>query len=212
MPSKYGNMSISTFLNQLSSAAPAPGGGSVAALSGAMAAALILMVCNLTIGKEKFARSEQEIKEIKQQATELRHTLVDAVDADINAYNRVIACYRLPKASKQERVDRRESLQQALKKATEVPYHTAEACYRVLELNRKLPGIGNPSAVSDVAVSVRLAEAGLQSALYNVDINCNYIKDEVYTKKYRAGRVKLAEKARLMRKEIICTVRTMLQG
>lgn len=212
MPSKYEDMSISTFLNQLSSAAPAPGGGSVAALSGAMAAALILMVCNLTIGKEKFACSEQEIKAIKQQARDLRHTLVDAVDADINAYNRVIACYRLPKASKQEQVDRRESLQQALKEAAEVPYHTAEACYRVLELNRKLPGIGNPSAVSDVAVSVRLAEAGLQSALYNVDINCNYIKDEDYTKKYRAERVKLAEKARLMRKEIICAVRTMLQG
>ncbi|GAG10907.1 unnamed protein product, partial [marine sediment metagenome] len=112
----------------------------------------------------------------------------------------------------QEQVDRRESLQQALKKAAEVPYRTAEACYRVLELNRKLPGIGNPSAVSDVAVSVRLAEAGLQSALYNVDINCNYIKDEDYTKKYRAQRVKLAEKARLMQEEIICAVRTMLQG
>lgn len=212
MPSKYESMSISTFLNQLSSAAPAPGGGSVAALSGAMAAALILMVCNLTIGKEKFARSEQEIKGIKEEARDLRHTLVDAVDADINAYNGVIACYRLPKATKQEQADRRERLQEALKKAAEVPYHTAEACYRVLELNRSLPGIGNPSAVSDVAVSVRLAEAGLQSALYNVDINCNYIKDEDYTKKYREERVKLAEKARLMRKEIICVVGTVLQS
>jgi len=206
----YENTTISAFLEELSSAAPAPGGGSVAALSGAMAASLVLMVCNLTIGKEKFAEGEQEIKDIREDALNLRQELMNAVDEDIQAYNGVIGCYRLPKGTQEEKSRRKEQLQTALKQANEVPYRTAKTCYRVLELNRHLPQIGNPNAVSDVAVSAQLAEAALQSALYNVDINCNYIKDDTYVQDYRQKRNALSEQAVITRKDVIKEVRTML--
>ena len=210
MQNTYENTTISAFLEELSSAAPAPGGGSVAALSGAMAASLVLMVCNLTIGKEKFAEGEQEIKDIREDALNLRQELMNAVDEDIQAYNGVIGCYRLPKGTQEEKSRRKEQLQTALKQANEVPYRTAKTCYRVLELNRHLPQIGNPNAVSDVAVSAQLAEAALQSALYNVDINCNYIKDDTYVQDYRQKRNALSEQAVITRKDVIKEVRTML--
>ncbi|MCK4392225.1 cyclodeaminase/cyclohydrolase family protein, partial [Candidatus Bipolaricaulota bacterium] len=145
MQTTYENATISTFLEELSSAAPAPGGGSVAALSGAMAASLVSMVCNLTIGKEKFAKDEQEVKAVLQGALKLREELLSFIDVDVAAYQAVIACYRLPKGTLQEKGQRRERIQAALKKATEVPYRTAEACFRVLTLNRRLPQIGNPN-------------------------------------------------------------------
>ncbi len=210
MQTTYENTVISTFLEELSSAAPVPGGGSVAALSGAMAASLVLMVCNLTIGKESFAENEQAIKAILEKALKLREELMNAVDEDIQAYNAVIGCYRLPKGTQEEKSARKEKLQAALRQANEVPYRTAKTCYYVLELNRRLPQIGNPNAISDVAVSAQLAEAALQSALYNVDINCNYIKDEGYVSNYRKKRAELAKRAGNMKQEIIDTVQTML--
>jgi len=210
MQNTYENTTISAFLEELSSAAPAPGGGSVAALSGAMAASLVMMVCNLTIGKEKFAQHEQEIEAILKEALKLRQELMNAVDEDIQAYNVVIGCYRLPKGTQEEQSRRNEQLQTALKQANEVPYRTAEKCYRVLELNRRLPHIGNPNAISDVAVSAQLAEAALQSALYNVDINCNHILDDSYVQDYRKKRNALSEQAVITKKDVIEEVRTML--
>jgi len=210
MQHNYGETTIDRLLTELSSDAPTPGGGSVAALCGAMAASLVSMVCNLTIGKEKFAECEQEVKGILEEALKLRGRLLGAVEEDIQAYNSLVACYRLPKATPQEKEQRRGRIQIALKNATEVPYRTAESCYRVLELNRCLPQIGNPNAISDVAVSAQLAEAALQSALYNVDINCNYIKDDTYVQDYRKKRNALSEQALITRKDVIEEVRTML--
>ena len=210
MQHNYGETTIDRFLTELSSDAPTPGGGSVAALSGAMAASLVSMVCNLAIGKEKFAQHEQEIEAILKEALNLRQELMNAVDEDIQAYKAVVGCYRLPKSTQEEKSRRKEQLQTALKQANEVPYRTAESCYRVLELNRRLPQIGNPNAVSDVAVSAQLAEAALQSALYNVDINCNYIKDDSYVQDYRKKRNALSERAVITRKDVIEEVRTML--
>ena len=212
MQNTYENAPIRAFLEELSSATPAPGGGSVAALSGAMAASLVMMVCNLTIDKEQFAENRQEIETILEKALKLQEELMNAVDEDIQAYNAVIGCYRLPKGTQEEKSERKEQLQAALKRANEVPYRTAEVCHRVLELNRRLPHIGNPNAVSDVAVSAHLAEAALQSALYNVDINCNYIKDDTYVQYYRRKRNALSEQAVITREDVIETVRTALQS
>lgn len=210
MQTTYENAMISTFLEELSSAAPAPGGGSVAALSGAMAASLVSMVCNLTIGKEKFAKDEQEVKAVLQGALKMREELMSFIDADVAAYQAVIACYRMPKGTSEEKSARKEQLQAALKRANEVPYRTAEACFRVLTLNRRLPQIGNPNAVSDIAVSVNLAEAALQSALYNVDINCKYIADKEYVSEYRRKRRELAKRAERLKEEIVSAVQVIL--
>jgi formiminotetrahydrofolate cyclodeaminase len=210
MADSYESTTIGDFLETLSSDAPAPGGGSVAALSGAMAAALVCMVCNLTIGKEKFAAQENEIIAIRDKATQLREDLVKAIAKDIDAYNQVIACYKLPKNTTQDKIERQEAMQASLKRANEVPYESAKLCYDVLKLDEALPAIGNPNAVSDVAVSAQLAEAGLQSALYNVDINCNYIKDDDYTNLYRKKRAKLSNDASKLKEEILVEVQSML--
>lgn len=210
MQNIHENTSVSAFLEELSSATPAPGGGSVAALSGAMAASLVMMVSNLTIGKKKFAQHEQEIRGILNEALKLRQELMNAVDEDIKAYNAVIDCYSLPKGTPEEKSERKERLQAALKQANEVPYRTAESCYRVLELSGRLPQIGNPNAISDVAVSAQLAEAALQSALYNVDINCKYIKDADYVRSYREKRVKLAAQAESTKQRVVDEVKTLL--
>jgi len=210
MQHNYGETTIDRFLTELSSDAPTPGGGSVAALSGAMAASLVSMVCNLTIGKEKFAEYEQEIKDILEEALKLRERLLSAVEEDIQAYNSLVTCYRLPKATPQEKEERRKRIQAALKNATDVPYRTAEACYRVLELNRRLPQIGNPNAVSDVAVSAHLAEAAVQSALYNVDINCSYIKDDTYVQNYQKRRVALSQQAETTKETVLAAVQAVL--
>ncbi|GAI50679.1 unnamed protein product, partial [marine sediment metagenome] len=111
---------------------------------------------------------------------------------------------------REEKSARKEQLQAALKRANEVPYRTAEACFRVLTLNRRLPQIGNPNAVSDIAVSVNLAEAALQSALYNVDINCKYITGKEYVSEYRRKRWELAKRAERLKEEIVSAVQVML--
>jgi len=210
MPDKIEDKSISTFLELLSSKAPTPGGGSVAALSGSMAASLILMVSNLTVGKKKFQQHEAEIRTIIEQASELKQALINAVDEDIQVFNAVMACYRLSKVTELEISQRQEKLQAALKKAAEVPYHTAETCYRVLELNLMLSRIGNPNVISDVAVSTYLAEAALHSALCNVDINCDFITDEKFTSEYNRKRMDLASQATALKAEIISAVQTMI--
>lgn len=210
MRTTYKDATIGAFLEELSSDAPAPGGGSVAALSGALAASLVSMVCNLTIGKEKFAEGEQEVKAVLGKALALREELTRAVDEDIEAYQQVIACYRLAKRTADEKAARKERIQTALKHANEVPYRIATACYRVLELNRRLPQLGNPNAISDVAVSVHLAEAALQSALYNVDINCSLIADKGYVAEYRGRRADLAARAASLQREIAGKVEAVL--
>ncbi len=210
MASNYESTAIGGFLEALSSDAPAPGGGSVAALSGAMSAALVCMVCNLTVGKEKFAAQEDEIVSIRDQAARLRDELVKAIAKDIDAYNQVIACYKMCKETPQDKLERQKAIQAALKQANEVPYEAADLCARVLQLNERLPVIGNPNAVSDVAVSVQLAEAALQSALYNVDINCSYIKDDNYTALYRKRRADLSKHGAQLKKEILAEVQSIL--
>ena len=212
MQNTYEKTTINAFLEELSSAAPAPGGGSVAALSGAMAASLMMMVCNLTIGKEKFVENDRETRAIMEEALKLRNRLMDAVSEDIKAYEGVVACYGLPKKTLQEKEQRRERMQAALKNATEVPYKTARACVQVLELNRRLPLIGNPNAVSDVAVAAHLAEAALQSALYNGDINCNYIKDDTYVQDYQEKRKALSKQAIIIKEAVIEAARTILEA
>lgn len=211
MRTTYKGVTIGAFLEELSSDTPAPGGGSVAALSGALAASLVSMVCNLTIGKEKFSKGEQELKIVLEKAIELREELTRAVEEDIEAYQQVIACYRLPKGTAEEKAARKEQIQAALKHANEVPYQIADACYRILELNRRLPQLGNPNAISDVAVSVHLAEAALQSALYNVAINCSLIADKGYATEYRSRRVDLAARAISLQREIAGKVAAMLE-
>jgi len=172
---------VSRFLDALASSAPAPGGGSVAALSGALGAALVSMVCNLTVGKKKYADVEQDIKAILEKSESLRHKLADLLQADVQAYTAVSQAMKMPRATEEEKVARAETLQKALKGATEVPLQIAEACVEVIALCQPAAEKGNKNAVSDAGVAILMAEAGLRSAALNILINLGWIEDQRFT-------------------------------
>ena len=174
------------FLTVLASSAPAPGGGGGAAMAGALAAALSSMVANLTLGKEKFAPVEPEIKELLAAAEEIRQNLLMLVEEDAAVFNSFMSCYKLPKATEAEKAARTAAIRNAAKQAAEVPLAIARASYRVLQLAQRLVCIGNPGVITDGACSALLARAALRCAEYNVRINLGPTKDEEYNRKVAA--------------------------
>lgn len=181
MTERLTDKSVSQFLDELSSSAPAPGGGSVAALSGALGAALVSMVCNLTTGKKRYADVEQDIQAILAQSEALRLKLTDLLEADVAAYTAVSEAMKMPRETEEQKAEREETLQEALKKATIVPLQIAEACVEVIALCQPAAEKGNKHAVSDAGVAILMAEAGLRSAALNVLINLGWIEDQNFT-------------------------------
>ena len=168
------------FLTALASSAPAPGGGGGAAMAGALAAALASMVANLTIGKEKFTQQEPEVKALLEEAEEVRQRLLGLVEDDAAVFNSFMSCYKLPKATEEEKAARTAAIRSAAKEAAEVPLAIARASYKVLTLAERLVRIGNPGVITDGACSALLARAALRCAEYNVRINLGLTKDEAY--------------------------------
>lgn len=174
------------FLTALASSAPAPGGGGGAAMAGALAAALASMVANLTIGKEKFTQQEPEVKALLEEAEEVRRRLLGLVEDDAAVFNSFMSCYKLPKATEEEKVARTAAIRSAAKQAAEVPLAIARASYKVLTLAERLVRIGNPGVITDGACSALLARAALRCAEYNVRINLGLTKDEAYNQSVQA--------------------------
>ena len=168
---------IEVFLDELASSASTPGGGGAAAIMGAMGAALVSMVCNLTVGKEKYADVEEELKEVLVQAESLRARLTNMIQADVEVFNRVMASYRLPKGTDEEKAARSAEIQEALKAATDVPLECAKACAEVIALSRTAAEKGNLNVISDAGVAVMAGYAALKSAALNVNINIGGIRD-----------------------------------
>ena len=193
--SKLTDLTSKDFLTALASSAPAPGGGGGAAMAGALAAALASMVCNLTIGKEKFAAQECEVKALLQEAEQVRQTLLNLVEDDAAVFNSFMACYKLPKTTDAEKAARTAAIRKAAKQAAEVPLAIARASYKVLQLAHRLVIIGNPGVITDGACSALLARAALRCAEYNVRINLGLTKDEAYNEQVAAELNKLLKTA-----------------
>ena len=183
------------FLTALASSAPAPGGGGGAAMAGALAAALASMVANLTIGKEKFAQQEPEVKALLEEAEEVCKRLLGLVEDDAAVFNSFMSCYKLPKATEEEKAARAAAIRSAAKQAAEVPLAIARASYKVLTLAERLVRIGNPGVITDGACSALLARAALRCAEYNVRINLGLTKDEEYNEQVAAELNKLLKTA-----------------
>ena len=171
---------IRKFLDNLASKAPTPGGGSAAAILGAMGAALVSMVCNLTIGKKNYEAVETEMAEALAQAESLRERLTDLVRADVEAFDRVMEAYGMPKEDESQKQVRSRAIQEALKEATEVPLACAEAAAQIIRLSRTVAEKGNRNLVADAGVAVAAGHAALRSAALNVYVNTNAIKDEAF--------------------------------
>ena len=198
------------FLTALASSAPAPGGGGGAAMAGALAAALASMVCNLTIGKEKFAQQEPEVKCLLDEAEEVRQALLALVEDDAAVFNSFMACYKLPKATDAEKAARTVAIRAAAKQAAEVPLAIARASYRVLQLAQRLVTIGNPGVITDGACSTLLARAALRCAEYNVRINLGLTKDEEYNNKVAAELNNLLKTAEELEEEALAVTDRVL--
>ncbi|HMO56623.1 MAG TPA: cyclodeaminase/cyclohydrolase family protein [Roseiflexaceae bacterium] len=176
---------IDTFLEQLASSAPTPGGGSVAAITGAMAAGLLTMVCDLTIGKKQYAEFEEEAIRLRERAEALRGELQLLAQADVDAFGRLSAAYRLPRATDADAAARRAAIQAALRHATDIPFRTARAAAGLLPLCDPLARAGNRLAVSDVGAAVLLIEATVPAALLNVEINLPMLEDQLFVREMR---------------------------
>ncbi|HHF58636.1 MAG TPA: methenyltetrahydrofolate cyclohydrolase [Thermoplasmatales archaeon] len=171
-------MKLKDFIDELSSDSPAPGGGSVAALAGALSSALSSMVCNLTIGKEKYKDVEYDMEKILDRVEDIRERFMELIDRDTEAFNRVMDAFKLPKNTEEEKKIRREKIQDALKGAALVPLETARLCAEMIELCKEIAEKGNKNSITDVGVAAIMAKAGLESAILNVKINLKSINDE----------------------------------
>lgn len=172
--------SVQAFIDELASKAPTPGGGSAAAVMGAQAAALISMVCNLTIGKPKYAEVEVEMQSLLEKSEVLRETLTGMIKADVEVFDRLMATYGLPKDSDEEKTVRSEAIQSALQEATVVPLACANACAEAIALSRIAAEKGNIGVISDAGVAVMAAYGALKSAALNVYINAAGLKDKAF--------------------------------
>ncbi len=178
--SEIKDKSIEQFLDELASRQATPGGGSAAAVMGAQSAALTSMVCNLTIGKPKYAAVEQDMQALLQQSELLREKLTGMIKADVDVFDKLMASYGLPKETDEQKQQRSAQIQRVLKEATIVPLDCAKACAEAIALSRIAADKGNLGVISDAGVAVMAGYSALKSAALNVYINAGSIKDKTF--------------------------------
>lgn len=204
------NSSIQTFLDDLASERPTPGGGGAAAVSGAIGAALVSMVANLTIGKKNYEAVWQDLEAVNAKAEALRVELIRAIDEDVVAFNAVMGAYGLPRATDDEKAKRAAAIQAALKDATLAPLRAVKACFEVIRLSAAAAEKGNLNVISDAGVAVLSANAGLRSAALNVFINAKAIKDRDFAEKQIAEVNALLAQAAETTETVYQTVRSKI--
>jgi methenyltetrahydrofolate cyclohydrolase len=177
---------IELFLDDLASQKGTPGGGSAAALIGAIAAALVSMVCNLTIGKAQYRDFEEELKSVLTKAEELRRELTKMIEEDVEAFDAVMRAYSMPRLTKDESMTRAQAIQAALKKATLVPIRCCRACREVITIGGVVAEKGNRNVMSDAGVAAVAAYAALRSAALNVFTNARVMTDRIFVEEHLA--------------------------
>jgi methenyltetrahydrofolate cyclohydrolase len=190
-------LTLQEFLDALASESSTPGGGGAAALTGSQAAALISMVLNFTVGRQKYAEIEEEMQRYLQHSELLRRELLALIDKDAEAFQAVSACYTMPRATQEEKDARTAALQEALRGATEVPFTIAEKALILLQLVKPVAEKGNNNVVSDAASAAHLAFAAVLSSLVNVNINLKFIKDSAYVEEWQAKADRLVSSAQM---------------
>ncbi len=190
------------FIDETASNSPAPGGGSIAALSAATSAALISMVANLTIGKENYAEVQEEMKEIAKKSGEYKDMFLDFIDKDANSFNKTMEAFRLPKETEEQKQYRSKMIQEGYKGAAMVPMNVGKQAFQLMGLAQAVVEKGNKNAVTDGAVAAMEARTAVHSAFYNVKINLGSIKDEEFVADLTAQMKELEEKVDEMERVI----------
>ncbi|MBE3100491.1 MAG: glutamate formimidoyltransferase [Planctomycetes bacterium] len=210
-PGPLMSMTVDRFVDEVSTDSPAPGGGSVAALAGSLAAALAAMVANLTVGKKAYEPVWQELSDLAERAQQLKSLLARAVDEDTEAFNGVMAALRLPKGTADQQAAREQALERAYQDAARVPLSTARHCLAALSLAAEVARKGNINSASDAGVAALMARAGVEGAALNVLINLGSVKDDTFKAGCRQEIERLAADATGLAASVIAHVTSTFQ-
>ncbi len=206
--------SVRDFIEAVASKAPAPGGGSVAALTGSLGSALTAMVGNLTIGRKAYEALDEITKSKLDKNLDKANNLVERlnhlVDEDTKSFNGVMAAFKMPKETEEEKSNRSKAIQEATKEALEVPLETAKKCLEVIRLQKAFAEFGNKNAITDVGVGALLGYAGLEGALFNVKINLSGIKDIEYVEKINNECEEIINEGNNLKEEVLKIVYSKL--
>ncbi|MDH6308963.1 formiminotetrahydrofolate cyclodeaminase [Dysgonomonas sp. PFB1-18] len=204
------DLTIKEFLAKTAGSDPVPGGGSIAALNGAIASGLAEMVANLTIGKKKYEDREEQMKQLAASMNNHQVFFLKDIDADSDAYNKVFAAFKLPKETDEEKAERSKQIQAATKIAAEVPMEVARRAYTIMGLIAEVAENGNQNAITDACVSMMSARTAVLGAILNVKINLSSLKDEAYVAKMKAECDQLEKDAIAKEQELLSKVNKML--
>ena len=200
------DLSVKGFVYETSSDSPAPGGGSIAALSAATSAALIEMVANLTIGKKGYEEVTNEMEKVKETASQYKDKFINYIDEDSNSFNKIMEAFKLPKETDNEKALRTNTIQLAFKGAANVPLNVGKDAFELLELAKIVILKGNQNAVTDGAVAAMQARTAVHGAFYNVKINFGSINDEEFVKDAQRQMEEIETKVDAIEKDILSKV------
>lgn len=204
------DLTIKEFLAKTAGSDPVPGGGSIAALNGAIATALTEMVANLTVGKKKYEKVEGQMRTVVFEAASIRDRFIADIDKDSEAYNLVFSAFKLPKDTEEEKAERNRVIQEATKKAAAVPMMVAEEMSSVMEAIIYVAHEGNQNAVTDACVAMMSARTCILGALLNVRINLSSIKDEAFVERMKKKADHLEAEAIRLETKLLDWVKTIL--
>lgn len=197
------DLTVKEFLNKVAGSDPVPGGGSIAALNGAIASALAAMVANLTIGKKGYELHEELMRHISGVALQQKEAFVADIDRDSEAYDKVFACFKMSKATDEEKAARSTAIQEATKFAALVPMQVARSAYELMTVIMDVARLGNRNAVTDACVAMMSARSAVLGALMNVRINLGSLKDKEFVSKLQSEADELERLACAKEKELL---------
>ena len=206
------DLTVKDFLNKVAGSDPVPGGGSIAALNGALASALAAMVANLTIGKKKYAEVQEDMQAIAQEAERLMGDFTADIDRDSDAYDRVFACFKMSKETDEEKAARSAAIQEATKYAAQVPLEVARRACALMPLIADVALKGNQNAVTDACVAMMSARNAVLAAVLNVRINLSSLKDAELVTRLQAEADGLEQQACQQEQALLNKVKALLQA
>ena len=206
------DLTVKDFLNKVAGSDPVPGGGSIAALNGALASALAAMVANLTIGKKKYAEVQEDMQAIAQEAERLMGDFTADIDRDSDAYDRVFACFKMPKETDEEKAARSAAIQEATKYAAQVPLEVARRACALMPRVAEVALKGNQNAVTDACVAMMSARNAVLAAVLNVRINLSSLKDTELVTRLQAEADGLEQQACQQEQALLNKVKALLQA
>ena len=198
---------IKTYLDEISSNSPTPGGGNVSAFCGALACSLGMMVCNLTIGKKRYAEVENEMKEISIKLEGFKKDFLKLADEDNTAFEQVMDAFRLPKETEEEKKTRSERIENATIQAATIPTQVIENCRSTIPLIKTIALKGNQNSLSDAGVAATLLKASAGGAYQNVMINCSWLSNKTYAVEFLKKSEVILNEVEMQSEEIIAATK-----